>query len=133
MTSEAAGATRSKIVLGVDDLPENLAALRAFVTAAGYTFFEAAGGVECLQLTTRVTPRVVLLDVQMPGLDGFTTCKRLRAQESMRHVPILFLTARKTAADVIEGVRAGGNDFLTKPVDRDRLLQRIQHWIARRV
>jgi len=126
-------ANRSKIVLGVDDLPENLAALRGFVTAAGYTFFEAESGEDCLSLTARVTPRVVLLDVQMPGLDGFTTCKRLRAQEGMRHVPILFLTARKTAADVLEGVRAGGNDFIAKPVDRDRLLQRLQHWIGRRV
>jgi DNA-binding response OmpR family regulator len=130
---ETSPATRSKIVLAVDDLPENLAALRAFVTAAGYTFFEAPSGADCLSLTTRVTPRVVLLDVQMPGLDGFATCKRLREQDAMRHVPILFLTARKTAADVIAGVRAGGNDFLTKPVDRERLLQRLQHWIARRV
>jgi CheY-like chemotaxis protein len=128
-----AASVRSKIVLGVDDLPENRAALRAVVAGAGYTFLEAASGEDCLAITARVKPKVVLLDVQMPGLDGFATCQRLRAQEGMRRVPILFLTARRTAADVLQGVRAGGNNFITKPVNRDRLLQRLQHWIGRRV
>jgi two-component system OmpR family response regulator len=126
--------TRSKIVVGVDDIPENLAMLKAYVTAAGFMFFGARSGEECMALTARVVPRLILLDIEMaPGIDGLETCRRLRRSRELKHVPIAFLTAHKSANDVMAGIAAGGNDFIAKPFQREQLLQRINHWMSRRI
>jgi CheY-like chemotaxis protein len=123
----------SKIVLGVDDAPENLFLLQAVVKSGGYTFVAAKSGAECLTLLHRLTPRLILLDIQMPDMDGFATCRRLRANPALRHIPIAFLTALKTAADVTTGLAAGGNDFIVKPFARAQLLKRVKHWTGRSV
>lgn len=124
---------RSKLVVAIDDSPENLALLESAVTAAGYSFIGEASGGAGLQLLTRVTPRLVLLDIQMPGIDGFEVCKRLRAYRHLDTVPIVFLTARKTVEDVRACMRAGGNDFMVKPFDIEKLQARIRHWVATRL
>ncbi|MBV8537493.1 MAG: response regulator [Alphaproteobacteria bacterium] len=124
---------RSKLILAVDDSPEDLALLNAIVMGAGYTFVGAASGEDALSLVHRCTPRLILLDIQMPGLDGIETCRRLRENSQLKTVPIAFLTARKTRGDVKEGLAAGGNDFIAKPIHRDTLLQRVQHWTNHRV
>jgi len=124
---------RSKIVIAVDDAQENLEVVKAVVTSAGYTFMGTRSGKECLALALRVTPRLILLDIQMPEMDGFETCRRLRAVGACRGVPIAFLTASKTAEDVRAGMEAGGNDFIIKPFDVAKLLARIEHWVSKRV
>jgi len=124
---------RSKVVLAVDDSPEDLALLNAILMGAGYAFVGSASGEDCLSLIHRCTPRLILLDIQMPGLDGIETCRRLRENPQLKTVPIAFLTARKTRGDVREGLAAGGNDFIAKPINRDTLLQRVQHWTNHRV
>jgi two-component system, OmpR family, response regulator len=126
-------ANRAKVVLGVDDLPQHLKLLQQCIQAGGYTFIGAESGVECLALVTRVQPRLILLDVQMPDLDGFETCRRLRGDQGLNHVPIAFLTARNSPDDVKLGLAAGGNDFILKPVALARLLDRVQYWTSRRV
>ena len=124
---------RSKIVIGVDDLAENLAVLKAYVGAAGFTFIGVASGEECLALTNRIKPRLILLDIEMlPGIDGIETCRRLRQRRDLKDVPIAFLTAHKTAQHVMEGVAAGGNDFIAKPFQREKLVERVLHWVSRR-
>jgi DNA-binding response OmpR family regulator len=124
---------RSKIVVGVDDIPENLAILKAYVTGAGFTFMAAASGEECLRLTTLVMPRLILLDIEMsPGIDGLETCRRLRHRRELKHVPIAFLTAHKTAKHVMDGLAAGGNDFIAKPFQNEKLMERVRHWVSRR-
>jgi len=124
---------RNKIVLAIDDQAETLLLLQSFVEGAGYAFVSARRAREAVTLTDRVVPRLILLDIQMPNIDGFDTCRMLRANPTLRTVPIAFLTARKTAEDVTAGLSAGGNDFIIKPFDPDKLLERIDYWVNRRV
>jgi two-component system, OmpR family, response regulator len=124
---------KGKTVLGVDDQPENLVLLEALVEAHGYSFFGASSGAECLSLAMRVDPKVILLDVQMPQMDGFETCRRLRGMFLLKTVPVAFLTARKSPEDVRTGLAAGGNDFIVKPFDAEKLLARVDYWMGRRV
>lgn len=123
----------TKIVLGVDDAAENLFLLQCAMKSGGYTFVGARSGAECLSLLHRVLPTVVLLDIEMPTLDGFETCRQIRTIPNGRHVPIVFLTARKTSEDVKKCLDVGGNDFIIKPFDIAKLLERIQHWSGKRV
>ena len=123
----------TKIVLGVDDAPENLFLLQSAVKAGGYTFMGARSGAECLSLLTRVVPRLILLDIEMPAMDGFETCRQIRAMPHLRQVPIAFLTARKTSEDVQKCIQLGANDFIVKPFDMVKLLERIKHWTSRRL
>ena len=130
--SPIAGAS-SKIVLGVDDAPENLKLLQAAVRSGGYNFLSADSGHECLSLIARIQPTLILLDIEMPELDGFETCRRIRAMPNLRHVPVVFLTARRTQEDVKKCLAVGGNDFITKPFNLVKLLDRIRHWMGRRI
>lgn len=124
---------KNKMVLGVDDQAENLFLLEAVLEAAGYAFMSASSGAECLSLAIRCTPRLILLDVQTPDMDGYETCRRLRAIWLLRQVPVAFLTARKAAEDVKIGLAAGGNDFIVKPFDHEKLLARVDYWTKRSV
>jgi two-component system OmpR family response regulator len=133
MEDDSIAKNRSKIVIGVDDNPANLAFLKTTISAAGYSFVGLSGGAECLSIVLRFPPRLILLDIQMPGMDGFETCRRLRGMAETRNVPIAFLTGRRTREDVQQGLAAGGNDFIIKPFDREHLLARVQMWTGRRV
>jgi CheY-like chemotaxis protein len=124
---------RGKIVIGVDDVAINLKILGAYIQKAGFSFIGAPGGAECLDLTTRVQPRLLLLDIQMPGIGGIEVCRRLRRRPEFRNVPIAFLTASNMAEDVKEGMQAGGNDFITKPVQQAKLIERVSYWVHKRV
>jgi len=128
-----ASARSGKTIIGVDDQPENLAILEGLIESRGYSFFGAASGAECISLALRVDPKLILLDVQMPLMDGYETCRRLRAMFLLKTVPVAFLTARNGPEDVREGLAAGGNDFIVKPFDPVRLLGRVDHWMTRRV
>jgi DNA-binding response OmpR family regulator len=130
---DAAPAASSKIVVGVDDAPENLALLEAAVRAGGFNFIGASSGDECLALLSRIEPRLVLVDIEMPDMDGFEVCRRIRKSPEMRHVPVAFITARRTAEDVRNGLQVGGNDFIVKPFDVIKLLERIRHWTSRKL
>ena len=123
---------RHKIIMAVDDQAETLLLIQSFVESAGYAFIGARRGREAVTLTDRMVPRLILLDVQMPLIDGFETCRLLRTNPALKMVPIAFLTARKTAEDVTQGLSAGGNDFIVKPFDPDKLLERIDYWVNRR-
>lgn len=124
----------SKIVVAVDDEVSNLMLLKGLIEGAGFFYMPARSGAECITLTSRVQPRLILLDIEMPGgADGFTTCRRLRQMPSLRTVPIVFLTGRKTGEDVKECLKAGGNDFIIKPFDPVKLIERVEYWTARRL
>ncbi len=129
--SGAVGDSNGRIILGVDDQAENLMFLQVLLESAGYMFIGASSGIECLSLATRTSPRLILIDVQMPGMDGFETCRRIRAEWTLRRTPVAFLTAKKSPEDVRAGILAGGNDFIVKPVDPVTLLARAEHWTKR--
>lgn len=120
-----------KTVLGVDDAAENLMLEKAYLEAAGFRFVGAQSGEQCMSLLVRLRARLILLDIQMPGLDGFETCRMIRSMPEGRTVPIAFVTARKMESDLRAGLAAGGNDFIIKPFDRTKLIERVGYWTSR--
>jgi len=124
---------RHKIIMAIDDQSETLLLIQSFIEAAGFSFVGTIRAREAMTLVDRMVPRLILLDIEMPNINGFETCKLLRANPILRAVPIAFLTARKTAADVTKGLEAGGNDFIVKPFDPDKFIERIEYWTGRKV
>jgi DNA-binding response OmpR family regulator len=113
-------------ILIVDDIAENLNVLRHVLEPAGYRILGATSGEAALQIAARVVPSLVLLDVMMPGLDGFATCRALKQDPLTRHVPVVFVTAREDPAAVVQGFQAGGVDYVVKPFNREEVLARVQ-------
>ena len=126
-------ANRDKVVLGVDDQFENVLMLQALIETQGFTFFGAGSGLECISIAQRISPRLILLDIQMPEMDGIETCKRLRSIWQLKQTPIAFVTGRNASDDVRAGIAAGGNDFVVKPFDPRKLLARVEYWTSRRI
>jgi CheY-like chemotaxis protein len=88
------------VIVAVDDSREMLDILKSLVAGAGYRFFGASNASQCLRLVRDVEPDLILLDIQMPEVDGFELCRQIRAVEAMRNIPVAFVTARRTAQDV---------------------------------
>lgn len=114
-------------VLVVDDERLNRTLLRSLLQAAGYQVTEAEDGEQALQQLGTEDPDVILLDVMMPGLDGYTVCRRIKEDQTTAHLPILIVTALNDRESRLEGIGAGANDFLTKPIDRQEVLLRVQN------
>ncbi|MCC7261304.1 MAG: response regulator [Candidatus Latescibacteria bacterium] len=114
-------------VLVVDDERLNRTLLRSLLQAAGYQVTEAEDGEQALQQVGAEAPDVILLDVMMPGLDGYTVCRRIKEDQATAHLPILIVTALNDREARLEGIGAGANDFLTKPIDRQEVLLRVQN------
>lgn len=114
------------VVLLVDDTPDTLAMLTDALHQAGFKALIATGGAAALAICGRVTPDVILMDAMMPGLDGFETCRRLKALEAVAHVPVIFMTALSETDHVVQGFAAGGVDYVTKPVVLDEMFARIR-------
>lgn len=113
------------VVLIVDDTPDNLALLSDALDAAGYMVLVAMDGASALERMQRRRPDVVLLDAVMPGLDGFETCRRIKAQAEIADIPVLFMTALTDSEHVVEAFSAGGIDYVTKPLKTDEVLARV--------
>jgi len=122
--------TGSKI-LAVDDVPANLDVLSQSLEADGYNVLVATSGETALDLVRRIEPDLILLDVMMPGIDGFETCRRLKAQENTQDIPVIFLTARSELEGVLEGFLAGGIDYISKPFQKEEVLIRIRTHLER--
>ena len=115
----------SAVVLIVDDTPDNLALLSDALDAAGYRVLVALDGASALERAQRSQPDVILLDAMMPGMDGFETCRRLKASGETADIPVLFMTALTESEHVVEGFAAGGIDYVTKPIKPDEVLARV--------
>lgn len=113
------------IVLVVDDVPENLAVLHDALDESGYTVLVANGGEVALVRAAEAQPDIILLDAMMPGMDGFETCRRLKANLATRHIPVVFMTGLTESEHVVAAFEAGGNDYVTKPVRTSEVLARI--------
>ena len=124
-------ASRPK-VLAVDDRRENLVALQAILEGLAVDVVAVGGGEDALKKLLVDDFAVILLDAQMPGMDGFETAEHIKRRERTRHVPILFLTAKAMPGDRDKSLAAGASDYITKPVDLDRLLTVMRSWLVGR-
>ncbi len=113
-------------ILIVDDDPAGRDTLTALLEGQGYRLFGVASGVEALQLVGELEPDLVLLDVMMPGMDGFSVCQRLKGDDASRHIPIILVTALDSKADLVRGLDAGADEFLSKPVSLFELRARVR-------
>jgi DNA-binding response OmpR family regulator len=118
------------IVLLVDDSPESLGFLTTALEAAGVTVLVARSGEAALGIVGRVVPDVVLMDAVMPGLDGFETCRRLKAMAPLTHVPVIFMTGLTETEHIVHALESGGVDYLSKPINVDELRARIRVHLA---
>ncbi|MFZ4808318.1 MAG: PleD family two-component system response regulator [Hyphomicrobiaceae bacterium] len=114
-------------VLVVDDIPVNVKLLEARLTAEYFEVLAANSGQQAIEICARERIDVVLLDVMMPGMDGFEACRRIKAMENCSHVPIVMVTALDQSSDRVQGLEAGADDFLTKPVDEIALITRVRN------
>jgi two-component system sensor histidine kinase/response regulator len=115
----------TKTILIVDDVPANLEVVGWHLERHGYCAVVAQGGEEGIERAELVRPSLILLDVLMPGVDGFETCRRLKARESTREIPVIFMTALTDTADKLTGFEVGAVDYVTKPLDGAEVLARI--------
>jgi signal transduction histidine kinase len=115
----------SPTVLIVDDTPSNLGMVVKIMEEKGYLVSIAQDGEEGLQRAQLVQPDLILLDVMMPGIDGFETCQRLKALESTRNIPVIFMTALASPEHKVKGFAAGGVDYVTKPLQIDEVMARV--------
>ena len=115
----------SPVVLIVDDAPENLAVLHDALDESGFTVLVASNGEAALLRARDAAPDIILLDALMPGMDGFTVCRRLRADMATRHIPVIFMTGLTETEHVLAAFEAGGTDYINKPVRQSEVLARI--------
>ncbi len=113
-------------VLLVDDIPTNLSVLLDFLVGAGFEVLVADSGERALLQLTHRRPDIILLDVMMPGLDGFETCRRLKADPPTRDIPVLFMTALTETVDKLAGFAAGAVDYISKPFVPEEVLARLR-------
>jgi DNA-binding response OmpR family regulator/DNA-binding CsgD family transcriptional regulator len=118
------------IVLVVDDSPETLRFLTDALEAAGMTVLVAREGEHALSIVDKAIPDVILMDALMPGTDGFETCRRLKQNRALAHVPIIFMTGLTDTEHIIQGLEAGGVDYISKPIVPGELLARIRVHLA---
>lgn len=122
-----------KIILIVDDNPTNLGVLFDYLKDIGYRVLVETNGESALTTIGQITPDIVLLDVTMPGIDGFETCRRLKTNESTKNIPIIFMTALADAIDEVKGLDVGAVDYITKPIKVETVSARINtHLTLRR-
>jgi signal transduction histidine kinase len=129
--------TDQKYILVVDDNPTNLAVISQALKTAGYKLRVASDGEEALAMLERCAtlqseqtlPELILLDVQMPGIDGFETCSRLQANPATKGIPVIFMTALTDAESKVKGLSLGAVDYITKPFEQEEVLARVKvHW-----
>jgi signal transduction histidine kinase len=113
-------------ILIVDDNPTNLGVLFDYLRGAGFKVLIAEDGDGALQRATYAQPDIILLDVLMPGIDGFETCRRLKENEETSDIPVIFMTALSETVDKVRGFNLGAVDYVTKPLQHEEVLARIR-------
>jgi two-component system, cell cycle sensor histidine kinase and response regulator CckA len=114
------------VILIVDDTPTNLDVLFDFLVDSGFTVLVAEDGESAIERAEYAPPDLILLDILMPGIDGFETCRRLKANESTKDIPIIFMTALIETVDKVKGLNLGAVDYVTKPLQHEEVLARIE-------
>ena len=116
----------NEVALVVDDSPDTLGFINETLDAAGISVLLALDGQQALTIAEKVQPDIILLDAVMPNMDGFETCRRLKANSALADIPVIFMTGLSDTEDVVRGLQSGGVDYLSKPVDPDELVARLR-------
>lgn len=119
--------TDSPVVLLVDDTVTNLQLLSDYLSDSNYRILTALNGEKALERLELIVPDIILLDVMMPGLDGFEVCSRIKAQKRLLHVPVIFMTALADVQSKVKAFSVGAVDYIEKPV------QKRKHWLVSRL
>jgi light-regulated signal transduction histidine kinase (bacteriophytochrome) len=120
------------VILVVDDTPANLEVLFNFLTDSGFKILVAEDGESAIQKAEYASPDLILLDIIMPGIDGFETCCRLKGNESTQYIPVIFMTALSETVDKVKGLQVGAVDYITKPLQHEEVLARVQTHLSLR-
>jgi two-component system, sensor histidine kinase and response regulator len=112
-------------ILIVDDIPENVSVLFHFLSNEGFKVLVAVNGEQALKIFEFTRPDLILLDVMMPGINGFEVCQILKSQEDTQDIPIIFMTAQAETVDKVKGLSLGAADYITKPIQQEEVLARI--------
>jgi signal transduction histidine kinase len=118
------------VILIVDDNPTNLGVLFDFLADSGFQVLVAQDGEDAIEQVTYAAPDLILLDVLMPGMDGFETCQHLKVQESTQDIPIIFMTALSETVDKVKGLSLGAVDYITKPLQHEEVLARVKSHLS---
>ena len=122
----ATAVLKDEVVLVVDDSPETLGMLNEALEQAGLSVLVALEGKQALTIAQKITPDIILLDALMPNLDGFETCRQLKASPGLADIPVIFMTGLSDTDSIVKGLNAGGVDYLTKPINPDELIARMR-------
>src|SRR5947207_2347394 len=112
-------------ILVIEDEPANIQTLSTVLKERGYQINIATNGRQGLEILERIRPDLILLDIMMPEMDGFETCRRIKAATGLREIPIIFLTAKTDTADIVRGFELGAVDYVAKPFNAHELLARV--------
>ncbi|MBP0034238.1 MAG: response regulator [Roseofilum sp. Belize BBD 4] len=116
---------KQDLILIVDDNPTNIKVLFSFLKESGFKVLVAKDGESTLEKLQEVTPDLILLDVMMPGIDGFETCRQIKACSQTQDIPVIFMTALSDTVDKVKGLKIGAVDYITKPFQQDEVLARM--------
>ncbi|MBF0121011.1 MAG: response regulator [Desulfobacterales bacterium] len=114
------------LILIVDDVPKNLQVLASILKKEGYRISAATNGMQALKLAAEMLPNLILLDINMPEMDGFEVCTKLKGSNTTKDVPVIFLTARTETEDIVKAFQTGAVDYVTKPINTSELLARVK-------
>jgi PAS domain S-box-containing protein len=121
---------KKPLILMVDDIPKNLQILGSILGANEYLITPAMSGEQALARVEQLMPDLILLDVMMPGIDGFETCRQIKANPKTKEIPVIFLTAKTETVDIVQGFNVGAIDYVTKPFQAEELLTRVKTQIS---
>jgi DNA-binding response OmpR family regulator len=112
-------------ILIVDDSPLNIGTIASYLEKQGFTILAARDGMSGLEKAEYARPDLILLDVMMPGMDGFEVCRRLKAEPATQNIPVIFMTALADARHKVRGFDSGAVDYVTKPIQHEEVLARV--------
>jgi CheY-like chemotaxis protein len=121
---------KKPIILIVDDVAGNIQVLGTLLKKTDCKLAVATNGQQALNTVARIQPDLILLDIMMPGMDGFEVCRKLKAGEETKNIPVIFLSAKNETEDIIKGFELGAVDYITKPIIGIELLTRVKTHLA---
>lgn len=117
---------KKQLILIVDDNPENRKVLLSFLINKGYEVGSSRDGYKAIEFVKNEKPDLILLDIMMPGMDGFEVCEKLKSNPETKHIPVIFLTSKTCTEDIVRGFKSGAVDYVSKPFNSEELIARVE-------